>query len=372
MNNGDGNPVHPPPTVETCPYRRSGTDDASKGTATCDLVSLLLNEPAGDAASVSRDVCEACCRAFPPTTRDLNPVVASMVFTRATRLAESISDGPTSERLRRVGEVARERLDVLYVETHERPQVHNRARPRLSRLLPPPRVRVGQPVRDWAVGVTTSPRIHATLEACLDSLLHAGWEHPHLFIDGPVRVSDRHTSLPTTYRRERVGAWPNYFLALAELLLLRPRAEAFMVVQDDALFYEHESLPRYLEHVLWPAPWPCLVSLYCCGDDQAERPGWRAVPGLAVSGPLALVFPAELAKAFVTDFAVFEHRWQPDERAATSLGDLITIWANCEGIATWFPTPSLVQHIGDTSTLWPGAHASGARRAGRFAGDSGP
>jgi hypothetical protein len=109
--------------------------------------------------------------------------------------------------------------------------------------------------------------------------------------------------------------------------------------------------------------------LYCCLDDSGRQPGWREVPGLPVSGPLALVFPVEIAKSFVTDFAVFEHRWQPDETAATSLGDLIATWSLRHGISTWYPTPSLVQHIGETSTLWRGARASGTRRAGRFAAD---
>jgi hypothetical protein len=84
------------------------------------------------------------------------------------------------------------------------------------------------------------------------------------------------------------------------------------------------------------------------------------------------LFPAVIAKAFLTDFAVLERRWHPDEKVATTLGDLITTWANRQGIATWFPTPSLVRHIGDTSTLWPALRASGAQRAGRFADDPQP
>ena len=219
---------------------------------------------------------------IPAHLRDLNPVVASIVYTRATLLAEAISKAQHRRAASPRGEVAREAFDVLYVEGLEPPQVQAIGPGRISAPATASAVSTGRPVRDWAVGVTTSPRIHATLEACLDSLLHAGWDRPHLFIDGPVRVSDRHASLPATYRRERVGAWPNYFLALAELLLLRPRAEAFMVVQDDALFYEYESLPKLPSSASCGRPTrPCLVSLYCCGDDQAERAGWRAVPGLA-------------------------------------------------------------------------------------------
>lgn len=153
--------------------------------------------------------------------------------------------------------------------------------------------------------------------------------------------------------------------------MLRPRAGAFLIVQDDVVFYEAESLPRYLERVLWPGPGPCLVSLYCCEDGQPDPAGWWPIPGIVSSGPLAMVFPPELAKAFVTDFDLFERRWRPDEKSATSIGDLIPTWAVRQGVAIWLPTPSLVQRIGATSTIWPGLRSTGARRAGRFAGGPG-
>jgi hypothetical protein len=366
------NPAQTRITVEMCPHRRVCTHSNSTTTATCDLISVLLEKRREDAAVVDRRVCEACCQSFPPTERNLNPVIASLVYTRATLLAEGLPAGPALERLRHVGAATHQALDVLYAEPVERLKAGDSAQPQLSTLLPPPRLRTGPRVGTWAIGVTTSPRIHPTLDECLDSIIQAGWARPQLFIDGPVRIADRHASLPTTYRTERVGAWPNYYLALAELMLRQPRADAFAVVQDDAVFYHHESLTRYLERVLWPSREPCLVSLYSCADDQARHNGWHPNHGLAVSGPVTLLFPAVIAKAFLTDFAVLERRWHPDEKVATTLGDLITTWANRQGIATWFPTPSLVRHIGDTSTLWPALRASGAQRAGRFADDPQP
>jgi hypothetical protein len=366
------NPAQSQITVETCPHRLLSAHSTSTTTATCDLVAVLLEKRNGDGAVVDRKVCEACCQSFPPTERNLNPVIASLVYSRATLLAEGMTESPALERLRRVGAAAQEALDVVYAEPLEMPKAGDWARPQLSTLLPPPRHRTGPRVSAWAIGVTTSPRIHPTLDVCLDSIIQAGWARPQLFIDGPVRIADRHASMPTTYRSERVGAWPNYYLALAELMLHQPHSDAFIVVQDDAFFYHHESLPRYLERVLWPSREPCLVSLYSCGGDQARHNGWHPKHGLAVSGPVALVFPAEIAKAFLTDFGVFERRWHPDEKAATTLGDLITTWGSSQGVATWFPTPSLVRHIGDTSTLWPALRASGAQRAGRFADDPRP
>ena len=92
----------------------------------------------------------------------------------------------------------------------------------LAELVPPPSVRHGRRVRDWAVGVTTAPRVQATLGPCLDSLVRAGWGRPQLFIDAAVNVPEPHQELPRTARDEPLGAWPNYELALTELLLRRP------------------------------------------------------------------------------------------------------------------------------------------------------
>ena len=93
---------------------------------------VLLNEPGGDSAKVEKDVCLACCRLVPALTlRDLNPVVASIVYTRATQLAKVMSSEASSRRLHRAREVAREALDLLYVEPLELPRASDRARQRL-------------------------------------------------------------------------------------------------------------------------------------------------------------------------------------------------------------------------------------------------
>jgi len=223
-------------------------------------------------------------------------------------------------------------------------------------------------VQKWAVGVTTAPRRQETLEACLASLVRAGWETPYLFVDSAVRIPERFTTLPGTFRDEKIGAWPNYYLALAELLMRQPHADAYMIVQDDALFYDREPLTDYLAEVLWPGKAPGLVSLYCSAADSQRQRGWHSQDGFKAAGPLAFVFARDLAKAFLTDRSVFEHRWAADPVTATSLTGLINRWAWDRRLPGWFPTPSLVQHIGDASTLWPGARALGHRRAEPFAG----
>jgi hypothetical protein len=48
---------------------------------------------------------------------------------------------------------------------------------------------------------------------------------------------------------------------------------------------------------------------------------------------------------------------------------LIGEWAENLGLKVWYPLPSLVQHIGNTSTIWTGASLSGLRQSPNFAGD---
>lgn len=353
--------------VENCPYRRPVSGAETDAFASCELVDASLcglqsEEP------VPRNACEACCRSFPPSPGRMNPVVASLVFARAGRLVSDLAPGADADRLNQAIATARECLDFVYQEPLELTQAETPGGPALESIVPPPRQRHGPRVQSWAVGVTTAPRIRPTLETCLDSLIRAGWHRPHLFIDAAVHIPEPFQHLPYNFRAEPIGAWPSYYLALSELLLRYPRADAYLIVQDDALCYTGQSLTRYLEGVLWPGKRPGLASLYCAEADRAEQPGWHALDRPACSGPVALAFPRELAKAFLTDRAVLEHRWHPDERAATAIGGLISRWAYERGLPIWLPTPSLVQHLGETSTLWPRARALGPYRSSAFAG----
>ncbi len=80
---------------------------------------------------------------------------------------------------------------------------------------------------------------------------------------------------PRPMRRPAAGAWSNYYLSLSELLLRAPAADAFLMVQDDVLFYDRQDLRAYLEATLWPTDPPGLVSLYCSAGYSREGAGWH-------------------------------------------------------------------------------------------------
>jgi len=164
-----------------------------------------------------------------------------------------------------------------------------------------------------------------------------------------------------------VGAWPNYYLALAELLMRQPHADAYLMAQDDAVFYGRQDVRAYLEQILWPGDRPGLVSLYCSSAYTQPAAGWHLHQGRWVWGAVAFIFPRELAKQFITDPTVFEHRWCDPKLGLADIDAVIGRWAERLGISIHFSTPSLAQHVGDVSSLWHGERATGHRRADHFA-----
>jgi hypothetical protein len=357
------------PTVETCKFRGKVRRENGIEVGTCRLLQALIDGPDQGWCRVRRDACDACCQSFPPSKENVNPVVASLVYTAAARILAAGPAGYDLERISALRETAMAQLNLVR-SGEEAPVVPARTLSSpLSQLVPRPAKRHGRRVRRWAVGVTTAPRGQPTLEACLESLIGAGFEKPYLFIDSPVRVPDRFAHLPGTLRDEKIGAWPNYYLGLLELLMREPDADAYLIVQDDVVFFDRENLRQYLEDVLWPGRSTVLVSLYSAAVDTGPEPGWHPRRGGWVSGAHAFLFPPQMAKAFVIDRTVFQHRWLPHPVWSKCLDDLIGNWARDRRVDVWFPTPSLAQHVGDASTLWPNARVVGSRRAEPFAGD---
>lgn len=362
------------PTVQTCRHRRAVHREGALEFATCALVHQIVGSKDDSCGRVPLAACEACCRSFPPSAEKMNPVVASFVLATALRVIDRGGmPGCDLERACALRESATNHLDDADTGGPLRPSngtCTGKGVPlSLERLIPPPAPARDAGVRHWAVGVTTAPRRRATLERCLDSLAHAGWADPYLFVDA-TSVPPRYSQLPGTYRDPAIGAWPNYYLALCELLMRRPAAEAVMVVQDDSHFSEQENVRAYLEGMLWPGESLGLVSLYCSAAYTRPEPGWGILGEAWTWGALAFIFPRDLAKQFVTDHDVFEHRWNPEGSGLVGIDIVIGRWALRRRIPVWYPTPSLVQHIGETSALWSYAsRAQGERRADRFADD---
>src|SRR5262245_25916710 len=292
---------------ESCRYRVVPHPEDQNGAAVCRLIQEITELPETE-CRVGTDVCTACCRAPWPSGRRMNSVVASVIYATADKLQSDGAETVEPDRLDRLKQLSMNYLDVLPLEPAKRivparatrtccylggPLPADGGNPRfkchhpahdtttedqcrrcrdwavsplaqrlpLPVLVPPPASCGGPRVRNWAVGITTAPRREPTLGICADAVIRAGWERPQLFVDAGSQIPKHLRSLPGTWRDQRIGAWPNFFLALAELVQTHPQADAFMLLQDDAYLYDTDNVREYLEQVLWPGPEPGLVSL---------------------------------------------------------------------------------------------------------------
>jgi len=105
-----------------------------------------------------------------------------------------------------------------------------------------------------------------------------------------------------------------------------------------------------------------VISFYCCSDYSAQSIGWREFDDTWVYGAVALGFSRAAAEQFVSDPLVLERCKDP---RSGGVDTVIGEWAARRQVPVLVPTPSVVQHVGDVSTLWETSRAVGVRRAAR-------
>lgn len=356
--------------VDDCQFRLPLAKDSSE--VYCALLAGISGIEDRSYCKVNEDACAACCRSFPPSERDPNPIVASHLHAIGKRVA-TLGGAPGCD-LHRAQEIIELAVRNLPFDGDFPTPTAESTRPALAtarspcNLIPQPVHRSKTRVRRWAVGVTTAPRDVPTLSDCLPTLLQAGWDKPRLFVDGRMEVPDQFASLTRTDRTPIMGAWPNYYLSLAELLMREPEADAYMLVQDDVLFGNGMDVRSYLEEVLWPGP-PGIASLYCSRGYTQPANGWYRMRETWRLGALAFIFCREAAQEFLADRDVVLHRWSRRKNGLADISWRVGQWAASADVPVYFTTPSLVQHAGDVSTVWPTARSFGNRRASRFVGD---
>jgi hypothetical protein len=88
--------------------------------------------------------------------------------------------------------------------------------------------------------------------------------------------------------------------------------------------------------------------------------------GSDVAGALALIFPNASLRTFLGDPHVLNHRRKGASEGMHFIDSVVGQWAVRRGFPLMVHAPSLAQHIGETSTLFPGAGNEGRRHALRF------
>lgn len=212
-----------PRSPDSCSLRMEPRRTDATEVAKCSLLAALTQVHDLALIEVERAACEACCESFEPTTEDINPTIASLLY----QITDDIQQrggvaGCTANQARQLRCFAEKCLPPVPCDDSDGfdtlSQYHQQPRSlslrRIHELVPRPATQ-GQPsVRNWAVAVTTAPRRQPTLDVCLDSLSEAGWTEPVLFQDGEIPVSKRAADLGNCTRHPKVGPFPNFFLAL--------------------------------------------------------------------------------------------------------------------------------------------------------------
>ena len=388
---------------ETCPHREAVDGDE----ATCGVLRSLLGdgENAAHHSRVAEGVCRGCCKMAEPGGGTLNPVLASVLFGCLDEIEKAGDpDGLGEKRLGALRRVAFDNLDMLptrrtaagarpyagpcfYLAERvgQRPCKTCRGSVRLKVFRCAhedhdetvvrechkcrdyePALGKGGRVKDWSVAVTTAPRRQRTLTRTLMSLVKAGWVMPHVFAEPKTRLPLLLPRRNVTRRRQKLGAWPNWLLSLNEMVLRDPHADAYLLAQDDALFAR--GLRAYLEESLWPVERLGVISLYTAvHQDRGDKLGFYANDlGWSAWGAMAYLFSNASARALLRFPRIVNHRNRGPKDGLVNVDSVVGQWCRESGLAYFAHAPSLVQHIGETSTLWKNDSLEGRRRSGSF------
>lgn len=221
----------------------------------------------------------------------------------------------------------------------------------------------------WAVGLTSAWRQSPTIETSLSSIQSAGWKTTRVFAEPGSQILSGDNSVSGHSVCERagtLGAFPNWYLGMTELYLREPLAEAFLMFQDDVMLAANTR--EYVERTLWPAPEVGVVSLYCPSQEHVSGcTGYKRIDsGWDAWGALAYVFSNPGLRAFLSDLVVLNHRHHGPAGGLRNIDSVVGNWCQRVGLPYFVHVPSLVQHIGATSTIWRRGQASGNRCAHEF------
>lgn len=220
----------------------------------------------------------------------------------------------------------------------------------------------------WSVGITTCPRRIETLSATVVSLVRAGWNESDMQLFAEPPFEDISKQLRVTYRGTRMGAFPNWYVSLTELVLANSGADYFFMCQDDVAFCI--DVKSYLEDCISVLP-PCaFLSLYCGTlqrRPQMARGFFERSAGEPLYGALAIVISAPVARMLTDPPPAARHR--RSENGLFGIDRFLSEWADELALPAFVHYPSLVAHTGHQSaTMWGQDLTSTCRQSDNFIG----
>lgn len=213
-------------------------------------------------------------------------------------------------------------------------------------------------------GITTSYRKSPTLLSTIESVVAAGFS-PNIYAErGTQNLGKLLDWMKVSVRNAEPSAWNNWREAAHDLVKEAEQdgKTCIVIFQDDVKLSSDSC--RKVEEFSWPED--CgAISLYRSSKYQDEDLGWKIVEyGNLFWGALAFGFKTEILKKLLkTDFI---SRREADKKIDYAIGHAIK---KVLGKKIYVANPSLVQHTGVTSTLFPRAGVGGVRSAERINGE---
>jgi len=391
---------------EKCPYRQSHSGEKK---STCGFIGLLSGTADPDLRIVSDEFCESCCHYEIPSKDELNPLVASLLYdcslkvierggvegcdvtkaqslqetaianlTRISRPFEKSSPPEYGEPCFYLGSVTRMKLcqtcsgsvRLKHFLCHHQDHKETTIQSCHQCVDYEPGLTRGS-IKNWAIGLTTAPREKSTIARTAASFCAAGWdsESIHVFAEPDSLIPKALSFGRITTRASTMGAWPNWLLSLTELTLREPHADAYLMIQDDAVFCN--GLRAYLEKNLWPSNQLGVVSLHTASHfARSDLSGFfRTTVGWGAWGAMGYVFPNASARALMRHPLVVNHRNRGRSDGLHNVDSVVGEWCKRTGLDFYMHAPSLCQHTGYTSTLWEKNSLEGRRSASDFPGE---
>lgn len=219
----------------------------------------------------------------------------------------------------------------------------------------------------WQYGLTTIPSrlSDGTAKRTLDSLARAGFDRPHLFVDGGVPDDARGWvgAYDVNQRSCPVRTAGNWVLSLFELWMRDGKADRYALFQDD--FVTYPGLREYLDTCSYPEKgyW----NLYTFPRNQLLAPkndaggtvdGWFLANQLG-KGAVALVFDGPAVRTLLGQEYLVDRflstetdaRSRGGRRCDRSIDGGIVEAMKRKGYQEWCHSPSLVQHTGLVSSM---------------------
>lgn len=163
----------------------------------------------------------------------------------------------------------------------------------------------------WSYGITTVPTriVKGTFRLSIDSLRAAGFDKPRIFVDGDTNQGwlNGQYRLEYTIHEPPFKAYANWLLAILELYLREPRADRYVVFQDDIMVVK--NLRQFLDASEYPKKGYWNLITYPCNIDRSpskDYRGWYKSDQMGRGGQ-GLVFTREALAVLFSHKLILDH-----------------------------------------------------------------